>query len=189
MIFMEYNYVKRLYYESIYNVKNIEENIQTVLLSAVGFFLPFVLGHPQILVGVIVNAMLIVGATYLKGHKLLPLILLPSLGVLTAGAIFGTYTVFLLYLIPFIWLGNAVYVYVYKHVNFKEKSLKNNFLGIGIASLLKAGFLFGITFLLVQLSVVPSVFLTAMGVLQLTTALIGGVVAVGIVKTRERLFN
>jgi hypothetical protein len=184
---MEYDYIKRLYYDSIYDLKNIEENIQMILLSCVGFFLPFVLGHPQILVGVIVNAMLIVGTTYLKGYKLLPLILLPSLGVLTAGVIFGTYTHFLLYLIPLIWLGNAVYVYVYKHVNIEKHGLKNNLLGIGTASILKAGFLFGITFLLVQFAIVPSVFLTAMGILQLTTALIGGILAVGIVKVREKI--
>lgn len=186
---MEYEYIKKLYYDSIYNLKNIEENIQMVLLSCVGFFLPFVLGHPQILVGVIVNAMLIVGATYLKGHKMLPLILLPSLGVLTAGVIFGTYTIFLLYLIPFIWIGNTIYIYVYKHVSFKKNSLKNNLLGIGTASILKAGFLFGITFLLVQLAIIPSVFLTAMGVLQLVTALIGGIAAVGIVKAREKILS
>ena len=184
---MEYNYLKKIYYDSIYNIKNIEENIQMVLLSCIGFFLPFILGHPQILVGVIVNAMLIVGATYLKGLKLLQIILLPSLGVLTAGVIFGTYTMFLLYLIPFIWLGNAIYVYVYKYFNIGQNLLKNNFLGIGVASLLKAGFLFGITFLLVQLALVPVVFLTAMGVLQLTTALIGGVIAVGIVKGKEKI--
>jgi hypothetical protein len=184
---MEYSYVKKLYYESIYNVKNIEENIQTVILSAIGFFLPLILGHPQILVGIIVNAMLIVGATYLKGHKILPLILLPSLGVLTAGMIFGAYTIFLLYMLPFIWLGNALYVYAYKHFNVKSHGLKNNALGIGIASLLKAGLLFGATFILVQLAIVPTVFLTAMGLLQLTTALIGGVVAVGILRGREAI--
>jgi hypothetical protein len=184
---MEYEYVKKLYYDSIYDIKNIEENIQMVLLSMIGFFLPFVLGHPQILVGILVNAMLIVGATYLKGHKLLPLIILPSLGVLSAGVIFGTYTIFLLYLIPFIWIGNAIYVYVYRHVSFKEYGWKNNFLGVGVASILKAGFLFGSTFLLVQFAIVPSMFLTAMGLLQLTTALIGGIIAVGIVKGRERI--
>jgi hypothetical protein len=183
---MEYEYIRKLYYNSIYDLKNIEENIQMVLLSCVGFFLPFVLGHPQILVGVIVNAMLIVGATYMKGHKMLPLILLPSLGVLTAGVLFGTYTTFLLYLIPFIWIGNAIYVYVYKHVSFGGYDWKNNFLGVGVASILKAGFLFGATFLLVQLAVVPSVFLTAMGLLQIVTALIGGILAVGIIKTREK---
>jgi len=185
---IENSYINKLYYESVYNLRNIEENIQMVVLSMIGFFLPFVLGHPQILVGIIINASLILGATYLKGHKILPLILLPSVGVLTAGILFGTYTSFLLYLIPFIWLGNAVYVYVYKYFNVTEHKLKNNFLGLGIASIAKAALLFGVTFLLVQFAIVPSVFLTAMGLLQLTTALIGGVVAVSIVKGREK-FN
>jgi hypothetical protein len=183
---MEFEYIKKLYYNNLYNIKDIEENIYLVLLSCIGFFLPFVLGHPQLLVGIMVNAMLIIGATYLKGHKLLPIILLPSLGVLAAGAIFGTYTVYLLYLVPFIWLGNAVYVYVYKHLNFKEKNLKNNFIGIGAASVVKEGLLFGVTFLLVKLAIVPSLFLTAMGILQLVTALLGGVLAIGILKTREK---
>jgi len=184
---MEYEYIKKLYYEGIYDIRNIEENIQMMVLSMIGFFLPFVLGHPQIIVGVIVNAMLIIGATYLKGNKMLPLILLPSIGLLTAGVIFGTYTLFLLYIIPFIWLGNAVYVYVYKHVNFRENTWNGRILGVIVASILKAALLFGITFLLVQLTVVPTVFLTAMGVIQLITALIGGVIAVGIVKCRERV--
>ncbi|MGV8171155.1 MAG: hypothetical protein ACP5OA_00505 [Candidatus Woesearchaeota archaeon] len=184
---MEYEYIKKLYYNSIYNIKNIEENIQMLLLSMIGFFLPFVLSHPQIIVGIIVNAMLIIGATYLRGHKILPLILLPSIGVLTAGIIFGTYTIFLLYLIPFIWLGNAIYVYVYKHVSFRENTWKGRILGVGIASILKVGFLLGITFLLVQLLIVPIIFLTVMGLLQLVTALIGGIVAVGVVDMRKKL--
>ncbi len=184
---MEYSYVKKVYYDSIYNIKNVEENIQMVLLSMIGFFIPFVLGHPQILVGIIVNAMLIIGATYLKGHKLLPLILLPSLGVLTAGVLFGNYNMFLLYLIPLIWLGNLVYVYVYKHLNLAEHGLKNNLLGIGIASILKSGLLFGVTFVLVQLAVLPELFLTAMGILQITTAILGGLLAISIVKAREKI--
>jgi hypothetical protein len=184
---MEYSYVKKLYYDSIYNIKNIEENIQMIILSVIGFFIPFVLGHPQILVGIIVNAMLIFGATYLRGHKLLPIILLPSIGVMTAGIIFGTYTIFLLYLIPLIWIANAIYVYIYKYFNLTKHGLKNNLIGLGVASVAKAGLLFGVTFLLVSFSILPSVFLTAMGILQLTTALIGGVLAIGLIKIREKI--
>jgi len=184
---MEYEYIKKVYYSNLYDIKNIEENIQLVVLSCIGFFLPFILGHPQILIGTIVNAMLILGATYLKGHKMLPLILLPSLGVMAAGILFGTYTLYLLYLIPLIWLGNALYVYTYKYFNIREKKFKNNLLGVGVASVLKAALLFGATFILVQLSVLPAMFLTAMGVLQISTAILGGILAVGIVKTRERV--
>ena len=184
---MEYSYAKKVYYNNVYDIKNIEENIQMIMYSVIGFFLPFMLGHPQILVGTIVNAMLILGATYLRGHKMLPLILLPSLGVMTAGVIFGTYTLYLLYLIPLIWVGNALYVYTYKYFNMKEKRFKNNMLGVGVASVLKAALLFGVTFLLVQLSVLPAMFLTAMGILQITTAALGGIVAVGLIKAREKI--
>jgi hypothetical protein len=55
------------------------------------------------------------------------------------------------------------------------------------ASGLKATFLFLSALLLVNLGIIPAMFLTAMGVLQLVTALIGGVVAVGIIKGKEKI--
>jgi len=183
---MKYEYVDKLYNESLFDVSLIEENIQMIFYSFLAFFLPFILGHPQWLVGIIVNAYLILGATYLKGYKLLPVILLPSLGVITAGLIFGTYTIFLLYLVPFIWLGNAIYAYSYKHFTFEKM---NSLLSIGIASAMKAALLFGVTFVLVSLNILPTLFLTAMGVLQLGTALVGGVIAVGIIKGREKIIK
>ncbi|MGV8087329.1 MAG: hypothetical protein ACP5N1_06885 [Candidatus Woesearchaeota archaeon] len=182
---MNYSYVLKLYYDSIYNLKNVEENIQMIVFSVIGFFIPFILQHPQIIIGILVNVLLIVGATYLKGHKILPLILLPSIGALTAGILFDTYTIFLLYLIPFIWLGNIIYVYTYKYFNAKNYNLKNNFLGLLIASILKAGFLLTATLILVKLALVPEIFLTAMGLLQLVTALAGGFIAIGIIKIRN----
>jgi len=180
---MEYVYLKKLYNKSLFDVNAIEENIQMIFYSVLAFFIPFFLGHPQWIVGIIVNAALILGATYLKRYKLLPVILLPSLGVMTAGLIFGTYTIFLLYLVPFIWLGNAVYAYLFKHLTFMKM---NKLLGIVISSLVKAGLLFGVTFVMVSLNVLPALFLTAMGVLQLITALAGGVIAIGMIKGREK---
>jgi hypothetical protein len=183
---MEENYVTKMYNESLFNIGLVEENIQMVFYSALAFFLPFFLGHPQYLVGIIVNAYLILGATYLKGYKLLPVILLPSIGVLTAGVIFGTYTVFLLYLVPFIWIGNAMYAYAYKHLQFVKMNKLFSIIG---ASGLKTTFLFLSALLLVSLGVIPAMFLTAMGILQLVTALVGGVVAVGLIKGREKVFS
>ncbi len=183
---MKNEYVNKIYNESLFDVSIIEENAQMIFYSLLAFFLPFVLGHPQWLVGIIVNAYLILGATYLKGHKLLPVILLPSIGVLTAGVIFGTYTIFLLYLIPFIWIGNAMYAYAYKHLQFLRM---NKIISIVSASGLKSVFLFLSALLLVNLGVIPALFLTAMGVLQLVTALAGGIVAVGIIKGREKLIH
>src|SRR3989338_293273 len=128
---MEFGYVKKMYFERIYDVSLLEENLQTVLLAALCFFIPFALSHPQLLVGSIVNASLILGATYLKGHKLLPVILLQSIGVLTAGVIFGSFTVFLIYMIPFIWIANAIYAYGYKFLALKRQKI----FGIAAASI------------------------------------------------------
>jgi hypothetical protein len=177
-------YVNKLYNESLFDVSIVEENIQMIFYSFLAFFLPFVLGHPQWLVGIIVNAYLILGATYLKGYKLLPVVLLPSIGVLTAGLIFGSYTIFLLYLIPFIWVGNAIYAYAFKHLQFVKMNKLFSVIG---ASGLKATFLFLSALLLVSLGIIPAMFLTAMGVLQLVTALAGGIVAVGIITAREKI--
>ncbi len=182
----EYVYIRKLFYQSIFQVKNVEENIQMIFYSVLAFFIPFILGHPQWAVGIIVNAALILGATYLRGYKLLPVILLPSLGVLTAGVIFGSFTWFLVYLVPFIWVGNALYVYAHKHFMFKKW---NSFASIGLSSVIKSAFLFTSAFLLYTLGVIPAIFLTAMGILQIVTAIIGGVVAIGIVTARNKLKN
>ena len=86
------------------------ETFEVVLYSIVGFFLPFMLQHPQWLIGTLVNAMLISGAMTLRGYKLIPIIVLPSLGVLSAGLLFGSFTVFLIYLVPFLSLLIIHYV-------------------------------------------------------------------------------
>jgi len=177
-----YEYVKDLYYNSIFNLTAIEENVHLALYSFAAFLVPFMLGHPQILVGCIVNCALILGATYLKGHKLIPVILLPSIGVLTAGIMFGTFTPFLLIMVPFIWIGNAVYAYGYKALHSKTKSY---LLSVGVSSIVKAGLLFSAAFALVSMNLLPAMFLTAMGWLQLTTALIGGVSAIIFIKSRQ----
>jgi hypothetical protein len=181
---MIYENIKKTWNESIFNLGLLEENIHFIIYMAACFLAPFLLGHPQILVGIIVNASLILGATYIKGYKLLPIILLPSIAVLSRGIVFGPFTMFLIYMIPFIWLGNAVYAYLYKYLHFNKV---NSALGIGIASAAKTAFLFGTAFILVKLSVLPAIFLATMGWLQLVTALGGGIVAFGIIKARTLL--
>jgi hypothetical protein len=179
---MIYENIKKTWNESIFNLGLLEENMHFIIYTAVCFLAPFLLGHPQILVGVLVNASLILGATYLKSYKLLPIILLPSIAVLSRGLIFGPFTVFLIYMIPFIWVGNAIYAYIYRYLHAK----KNNYLlSIGAASILKTIFLFGTAFALVKLSVLPAIFLTTMGILQLGTAVAGGILAMATIQIRK----
>ncbi|MEM4637404.1 MAG: hypothetical protein QXK76_00050 [Candidatus Woesearchaeota archaeon] len=165
----------KLYNNSLINITKIEENIHTIVYSLLSFFVPFFIAHPQYIVGLIVNASLILGANYIKGIKLMPIIIFPSIGVLTAGIIFNNYTIFLIYLLPFIWTANALYVYCYRYLRFKTF---NNFYSILGAAGIKVMFLFSVTFIFVNIHLLPDIFLTAMGIIQLFTALTGGFLAI-----------
>ncbi len=138
------------------------------LLTLTSFLLPFVLGHPQFLVGTVINLLLFEAALYLDFKKTLPIIIMPSLGALSRSILFGPYTVFLVYMIPFIWFGNLILVITTKTLHFK---LKKNILFSGLtAALLKTLFLFLSALLLFNLNLVPKIFLTAFGINQFITA-------------------
>jgi len=116
----------------------LSSRVDIVLLNiyiVASFALPFFLGHPQILVGVLVNAMLVLGALHMKKYSLLPLIMLPSLGVLARGMVFGPFTTFLVYMIPLIRLGNFLLVRGIKYF-YLTKSW-NRFLALGVSAFIK----------------------------------------------------
>ncbi len=167
----------------IEKLENIEYNIHLFAYSLTVLLVPFLIGHPQIIVGVIVNAALILAAEFLDFKGTLPVIMLPSVGVLTRGLIFGPFTVFLIYMIPFIWIGNGILVYAMKY--FRGAKKINYFVSLGISAALKAGFLFGSAFVLVNLGILPPIFLATMGLMQVTTALIGGAASFGVIKGRK----
>lgn len=158
-----------------YRLSYLQENIELVIYSALCLFVPFFIGHPQIVVGVLVNASLIMAALNLKKYKLLPVIVLPSIGVLSRGLIFGPFTHFLLIMIPFIWIGNSILVFAFKKIAVHKR--KNKWITLLIGSIAKAAFLFLAAFTLFKFGVLPKVFLTAMGPIQLGTAVGGGIIA------------
>ena len=139
-------------------------------LALLSFVVPFSLGHPQLLVGTIVNAALFLSVVLLPGKLFLPIIILPSLGVLSRGLIFGPFTPFLLYFIPFIWLSNLSLVLVFK----KSFPFWGYFLSAFLASFIKLLILFSFANLFFRFNLVPRLFLTAMGFNQLITACLGG---------------
>jgi hypothetical protein len=148
----------------------LKENIEVFIYSSICFFLPLFLGHPQLLVGIVVNSALVLSALRLKTKQLLPVIIMPALGALSRGILFGPFTIYLLYMIPFIWIGNAILVYFTKRINRK-------LIALPLGAIIKSGFLFGAAFVLVKLAVIPAVFLIAMGPVQLLTAFSGGTLA------------
>lgn len=162
-----------------HSYSNKYQTIEMIVFSLAGFLVPLFLGHPQILVGVIVNTALILSAIHLKGYKSLPVIIMPSLGVLCRGLIFGPFTPYLVYMIPFIWFGNFLLVFSFKYFKI------NYWLKLSIGIFLKAGFLFSMALIFYKLGLLPLIFLTTMGILQVTTALLGGIA----VFTYEKLFT
>jgi hypothetical protein len=98
--------------------------------------------------------------------------------MLFRGALFGSLTMFLVYLIPFIWIGNALLVFSFKY--FKLRLNKNYWLTLVLGALLKSGFLFIASLALYLLGIIPLFFLISMGIMQLITSLLGGAAAFGI---------
>lgn len=170
-----------------YVLDNVTEYWETILYTVIAFCIPLFLAHPQLLVGTVVNAMLITSALNLRSYRLFPVIIAPSLGALSAGLLFGSFTVFLLYLIPFIWIGNTIIVLGFKWLKLHKKY--NYAITLIASSAAKALFLFGSAYLLFSLGLIPVQLLAAMGLIQLTTAISGGILAYGIHQAKKVIIN
>lgn len=173
----------------------------TIILSTLSFVIPFSLGQPQILVGSLVNAAIIMSALYLPFNLALPVIILPSLAVLLRGLIFGPFTYYLVIFLPAIWVGNWLFYMVMKKchsgdfaagedsrirwqfwsspsnaLRASQNDKVNYFISLFIAAFFKFLFLYSFAVILFNLKIVPKIFLTAMGLTQLITAITGGLI-------------
>lgn len=146
----------------------------SLVLSSAAFCAPLLFSSPQWLIGSIVNAILFISAEKLDFKRQLPIIILPSIGAWTHGVIFGPSTIFLLYFIPFIWLGNAILVRFMSLDKIKQWPF---FSRVVVASILKSSVLFLVAYIYIGSQLVPKIFLTSMGAIQFITALVGGVIA------------
>jgi hypothetical protein len=152
------------------------EYAEFALLCLIAAGIPLVIRHPQLFVGVMVNFALMVTAINVRGwHKIVPLIVLPSIAATIGGFLFGSFTIYLLYLIPVIWLGNASLVFLMKYLHLQRKM--PFIAAVPMASVVKMLILFSVTFVLVVIGILPSMFLTAMGLMQILTAIVGGMAA------------
>jgi len=144
------------------------KEIEYSILFSILLLVPLLIGKPQYLVGIVVNIILIYSTLKFGFKNTLPFLILPSSMVYLRGILFGSVTIFLVYLIPFIILSNGMYSLVVHKVN--------KLLGIFLGSILKASFLYLIANILVSTISLPKIFLTTMGINQLITALIGGII-------------
>ena len=145
--------------------------------------------NSQLIVGSVVNTALIMAAVNVKGWKnILGIVTMPSVATILGGYVFKSASVFMVYMIPAIWIGNFVLVYAYKWLMLSKE--KNYFLA-GIAGIvtkvavIAAGF-----FILKAFGIFPDKMVTtlqaAMTTTQLITATIGTVIAFGIYKLETR---
>jgi hypothetical protein len=161
---------------------NKRQFIEMTALFLGGFFISFLVGYPQIIVGSLVNAFLVRSALSLKGYKVLPVAIAPGLGVIARGLVLGPFTPFLIYLIPAIWAGNIIMIYAFKT---QVRNKYNYLLALLGGSALKAGILFAAATVLFSASIIPAAIVTAMGLIQLETALIGGMITYLAIKAEK----
>lgn len=159
--------------ETYYKKDERTQVIEMIILCLAGFMISFLVGHPQILVGALVNAFLIRCALTLPNYKVLPVVMAPSIGAAARGILFGPFTPYLIPIMPFIWAGNMILVYAFK---IYAKNKRNYWTTLLISSTIKAGFLFTAANILYTASIIPAAIVSAMGIMQATTAIIGGTI-------------
>jgi hypothetical protein len=165
----------------------LELALALVAIVAVSLLLPL-LSIPinnQFIAGPVVNCALIVAGINFRGWiKTSAIIFAPSVAALIGGLIIAPLSTAMLYMIPAIWLGNAVivlafkYLYAHRRVNFVLTAI----LAVGA----KVAIIFAFFSIYVSSGIIsgpPAVIMsTVMGINQLITATIGAVLAFGIIK-------
>lgn len=150
---------------------------QNVIIG-LAFFIPLLISGPQLLTGSLVNFLLIMGTRFVDRKNFPVISVLPSIAAVLNGLIFGKFTIFLVYFLPFIWLGN--FILIKSILYFKNRSSLP--LSVVFSVILKTIILYAIALVFFNLKFVPEIFLTAMGVFQLATGIIGGILFLGINK-------
>lgn len=194
---MEYNY-----YKEIMLVKEIFMNTNSKNLIRASMLLAFavvfqILGRNipqvnQLLVGPVVNSVLIIAACMCGLGLAIAVGSLTPIIALAVGQLPGAFAPF----IPFIIIGNAIFIIVFYFI--KSYGNMGKYAGIAFAALIKAGFLFLSASKLIHilnLSIPPKLaakLVIMMGIPQLVTAIIGGllgVIFIEVISKRKILIN
>lgn len=178
--------------------------IQTILIFLIALLVPTFLGrilskifgstsvistNSQLIIGTIVNATLVTAAINLKGWaKILGIVTMPSISTILSGYVFGTASVYMVYMIPAIWIGNFALIYSYKFLMLGKN--KHYFLAGIVGIIVKVAIIFALFNLINLFGVFPEKLVenlrNAMGMTQLITATLGIIVAFVIYKMEKR---
>lgn len=177
--------VNILFRQCTKNMKNktIALNIISLTVSqniiiGLAFLIPFLIRGPQLLTGTLVNFLLISGTRFVDRKNHLFMAVLPSIAAVLNGLVFGKFTIFLVYFLPFIWLSNFILI---RSIVYLKEKLPLSF-SIALSVVFKTIILFAVALIYFKFSFVPEIFLTAMGVFQLATGIMGGLIFLGIDK-------
>lgn len=182
-------------YQRVHDFGKAVDILQTIAIYLIALLVPTFLGQilkdifpatsivvtkSQLIVGSIVNASLILTATNLKGWiKILGVVTMPSISTVLSGYVFGTASVFMVYMIPAIWIGNFALIYSYKYILVSKN--KNYFLAGIVGIIIKVAVIFGVFEVLNLIGIFPEKLVknlqTAMGLTQAITATIGMIIA------------
>jgi hypothetical protein len=150
-----------------------KETLDVCFYGLLLFVIPIILFN-QFLVGTIVNALLIRTALKHEFRKVFFLAFLPSLAVLGTGFLFGGLTTQIIFISPFIWIGNlGIMFFLRKMIIQKEKGY---FFSSIISVFGKTLVLFCGAIVLQLLGFVPEIFITIFGFNQLITGLSGAII-------------
>ena len=186
--------------QTVKDFSKASEVIQTIVIALLAFIVPtflaqllktifgeesIITSNSQIIVGSIVNTALVVSALNLKGwSKIIPIVTMPSISTIFSGYVFKSASVFMIYMIPAIWIGNFALIIAFKYLMITKT--KNYFLTSVVGIICKVAIIFGFFMILKMLNVFPEKIATnlqkAMSIIQLITATIGCFVAFWIYK-------
>lgn len=180
------------------------ENIQTVIIALLAFLVPtflaqlikaifgaqsIITANSQLIVGSVVNALLVISALHLKGwNKTAFIITMPSISTIFSGYIFKSASVYMVWMIPAIWLGNFALIFAFKYIMLTKG--KNYFVSTMVGIVCKVAIIFGFFTILMQFNIFPEKLISnlqkAMSMTQLITAIIGCAIAFVFYKTTKK---
>lgn len=189
--------------KKIAGFSKVTDIVQTILIFLIALLVPTFLGeiisnvfgaqsviakNSQIIIGSIVNTALVVTAINLNGWvKILGVVTMPSISTILSGYVFGSASTYMVYMIPAIWIGNFILVYLYKLL-LLDKNMNYFFTGV-IGVIVKVAIIFLSFNVLNLFNIFPEKLVNtlqnAMGLTQLITASIGVVVAFAIYKAEK----
>lgn len=189
--------------QTVKDFSKASEIIQTIIIALLAFLVPTFLAktlntvfgansviasNSQLIVGSVVNTILVISALNLKGWtKTLTVVSMPSVSTILSGYVFKSASVFMIYMIPAIWIGNLALILAFKNIMLASK--KNYFVSSVVGIVCKVAIIFGFFMILKLFNVFPEKIVgtlqKAMNITQLITATIGCIIAYGIYKAES----